>query len=106
MSTLRPDQIGDVWVIVFNRNKDIWHGRIEGEMPRTMPREITLYEARHITRYAGTQRGIAGCAVRGPNGDCRIEPALDELLVTEIHQILKCKGTPSVLASWRVEPWL
>jgi hypothetical protein len=103
---MRKDQDGDVWVIVFNENKDIWHGRIEGGMPKTLPTEIVLYEARHVTRYAGTQRGIAGCAVRGPNGDCRIEPALEEILIGRIHQILKCVSTPEVLAAWRNEPWL
>jgi hypothetical protein len=96
----------ETWVIVYNRNKDIWHGRIDGDMPRKIPAELTLYEARHICRYAGSQRGIAGVAVRGPNGDCRIEPALDELLITDIHQILKCNSTPEVLKAWRAEPWL
>lgn len=90
------------WILVWNKNKDIWFGRTDQPLNS---KEFLLYDARHVTRYSGSNRGTGGLAVRGPDENCMIEPAVSEHYVTEVHQACVCNMDDEIKARWDAEYW-
>ena len=63
---------------------------------------ITLKRARCCVRWIGT-RGFLGLTTEGPNKDCRIGPAAEELQLRDITSVALC--TPTAVTAWEAAPW-
>lgn len=63
---------------------------------------ITLKRARCCVKWVNT-RGFIGLTTEGPNSDCRIGPAAEELQLRDITSVALC--SPTATAAWELAPW-
>lgn len=63
---------------------------------------ITLKRARCCVRWSGT-KGFLGLTTEGPNSNCRIGPAADELQLRDITAVASC--SPTAVTAWEQAPW-
>lgn len=63
---------------------------------------ITLKRARCCVKWQGI-RGFLGLTTDGPNKDCRIGPAAEELQLRDITAVALC--SPTAVTAWEQAPW-
>jgi hypothetical protein len=85
-------------VLVTTKHRGVFFGYATD----TTGDQITLKRARCCVRWANT-RGFLGLTTDGPNKDCRIGPAADELQLRDITSVAIC--SPAAVSAWEQAPW-
>lgn len=62
-----------------------------------------LAKARNCVYWDSVTHGFLGLAKVGPNKNCRVGPAVDQLELFGVTSISDC--TPEASAAWEAEPW-
>lgn len=88
-------------VIVFNDNGDIFFGFTTDQNRK----EMTLVRVRQIVRYSGSNKGILGCAFRGPDQNCRISPEIKEVWISNVRQVIVCNMNNEIMNAWNKDYW-
>lgn len=88
------------YVIVTDKNRGVCCGKLvawDEEHKRA-----TLHEARMVVAWRGV-RGLFELGTNGPRRECRISPALDKAVISDVHAFLGV--SEEALAAFRSEPW-
>lgn len=85
-------------VLVTTKHRGVFFGYATDTNGET----ITLKRARCCVKWVGT-RGFLGLTTDGPNKDCRVGPAAEELQLRDITSVALC--TPAAATAWDAAPW-
>lgn len=93
-----------IGIIVTTKHRGVFFGYIEeGELPTSLPAEITLANARMCVRWSIDVHGVLGLGATGPSKDCRITKGVPELKLYEVTAIIHC--APEAIIAWENGPW-
>lgn len=90
-------------VLVTTEHRGVFSGLYDGDPADADKAKLTLTEARMCVRWSDQMRGLPGLAKMGPDGECRISPAVDELTIFDVTAVALL--TDQAWERWREEPW-
>lgn len=86
-------------VVVCTEKRGVFFGYAED----TKGDRITLKGARMCVRWTSAIKGVLGLASLGPDGSCKISPAVAELELRGITCVMTC--SPESIERWESAPW-
>lgn len=86
-------------VVVTTEYRGVFFGTVDSENDRT----IVLTNARNCVSWSASVRGIFGLAAAGPDGNCRIGPAVPRITLVGVTSVTDC--TDSAVKAWEAGPW-
>ncbi len=86
-------------VLVTTKNRGVFFGYLVGDPSEE---RVDLERARMAVRWTDT-RGVLGLASEGPNGRCRIGPAVPTITLWGITSVSTC--TPEAVDRFEAAPW-
>lgn len=96
-------------VLVTTLHRGVFFGYLESEdMPKSLPNSITLKKLRNCLTWKSAVKGFIGLAVNGPTKDCKIGPAIEEMVlydVTSIGNVTEKAAQKWEDAPWGADPW-
>lgn len=91
-------------IVVTTEIKGVFFGYVEdGDLPSSLPAEITLSQARMCVYWHSDVRGVLGLAATGPTESCRISRAVPEIKIYRVTAVITC--TPEAIENWEKGLW-
>ena len=86
-------------VLVTTEHRGVFFGYIPHEVGEVPPKEaLKLQHARNVIYWSASMNGFLGLAAIGPDGSCKVGPAVSSLVVYDITSVTEC-------AEKAVEKW-
>jgi hypothetical protein len=64
---------------------------------------IELTKARMCVYWDSALRGVMGLAATGPNGNCKIGPAVDKITIRDVTMVAEC--SENAVTNWEKGLW-
>ena len=87
-------------VLITTKHRGVFFGYASGERVNGT---VTLRKARMCVYWSRAMRGVLGLASAGPDNECRISSAVDEIELNDVTAVVQC--TPTATEKWESAPW-
>jgi hypothetical protein len=89
----------EIAVLVGTELRNLWFGYATDTTRDT----VTLRRARQVIYWSASVKGAGGLAVTGPNAECRIGPAVDEVQARRVTTVVIV--SPGAVKAFEAQPW-
>ncbi len=87
-------------VVVTTAHRGVFFGTVKEDHGKE---KIILMSARNCISWSRSTKGFLGLASTGPDGQCRIGPAVKQLALYDITSVTEC--TAVAAKAWKDAPW-
>lgn len=89
----------EVAVLIGTELRNLWFGYATDTTKDT----VMLKRARQVIYWSASVKGAGGLAVTGPNAECRIGPAVDEVQVRRVTTVALVSS--EAVKAFEAQPW-
>ena len=89
----------EVAVLIGTELRNLWFGYATDTTGDT----VALKRARQVIYWSASVKGAGGLAVTGPNAECRIGPAVDEVQARRVTTVVLV--SPEAVKAFEAQPW-
>jgi len=92
-------------VLVMTEYRGVFFGYRKGDEALTIPETgtVTLRHCRMAVHWSAAMRGVLGLASQGPDAECRIGGAVDEIELAGVTAIVRVSAEAA--ERWEKAPW-
>ena len=87
-------------VVVTTAHRGVFFGTVKEDHGKE---KVILKDARNCISWSKSVKGFLGLASTGPDNQCRIGPAVKQLILYDITSVTEC--TASAAKAWKEAPW-
>lgn len=94
-----------IGLLVTTEHRGVFFGYVaeKPESIKTLPKSISMENARNCISWDTETKGFLGLAAQGPSKECRIGPKVPELILFDVTSVAIC--SEKAIEEWEKEHW-